>query len=71
MKKKSDQDDHPVIRICPVCRQHSFSEPFEKCPVCNWENDYVQENNPEWRNCSNEMSLNDAKRAFAENRKIN
>lgn len=69
-KKDHTEDDHPIYRLCPVCGKHTFSDAFEKCPVCNWENDYVQESNPEWRNCANELSLSEAKKAYAEGKKV-
>lgn len=69
-KNRKEDEDHPVLRMCPVCGKHKFSEPFEKCPICNWENDYVQENNPDWRNGANEMSLEEAKRVYAEGGEI-
>ena len=70
-KSHQNKEDHPVIRLCPVCGKHTFSEPFEKCPICNWENEYVQENIPSMRNGVNEMSLDEARKAYAEGRKIN
>lgn len=56
--------------LCPVCKKHSFTEPFEDCPICNWANDVVQEEHPDWQHCGNFMSLNDAKQAFKEGKKI-
>lgn len=70
LKKVKEDNNDPIYRMCPVCGKHEFSDAFEKCPVCNWENDYVQESNPEWANCANEMSLNDARKAYAEGREI-
>lgn len=68
-KKTNDADD-PILRMCPVCGKHKFTEAFQKCPVCNWENDYVQENNPRWINGANELSLDEARRAYAEGQEI-
>lgn len=58
--------------ICPVCEKHEFSETgsFEYCPVCGWCDDLVQENNPDEDNCSNEMSLNQAKEAYANGEEV-
>ena len=69
-RKNRDTEDDPIVRKCPVCGQHKFSEPFEKCPVCNWENDYVQEKNPSWRHGANEMALDDTIAAYNEGRTI-
>ena len=53
--------------ICPVCKKHEFRETssFEYCPICGWCDDAVQEKYPDEKNCSNEMSLNQAKKAYA------
>ena len=67
-KRKTEED--PVVRPCPVCGRHTFSDVFEKCPVCGWENEYVQEKNPTWRNGANEMSLEEARKAYAEGKDI-
>ena len=52
--------------ICPVCGKYEFKEPFEDCPICNWENDNVQTEFPDWAGCGNIMSLNEARKAYAE-----
>lgn len=70
IRKDHKPDEDLVCRPCPVCGKHTFSDVFEKCPVCGWENDYVQESNPDWHNCANEMSLNDARKAYAEGKTI-
>ena len=40
------------------------------CPVCGWTDDAVQEKYPEWENCANDMSLNEARKAYKEGRPI-
>lgn len=37
-------DEH----ICPICRSHSFSQrgSYEKCPICDWIDDYLQDEDP-------------------------
>lgn len=69
-RKRANKENELIARICPVCGGHKFTEVFEICPICNWENDYVQEQNPEWRNCANEMSLNDARQAYLGGKKV-
>jgi hypothetical protein len=39
-------------------------ETFEICPVCNWEDDDVQFNNPDFRGGANQESLNEAKKNY-------
>ena len=40
------------------------------CPVCGWMDDCVQEKYPDWANCQNDMSLNEARKAWKEGRKV-
>ncbi|MBQ7958079.1 MAG: hypothetical protein IJ279_08580 [Clostridia bacterium] len=56
--------------LCPVCKKHSFTEPFEVCPICRWINDVTQEEQLDLRRCGNIMSLNEAKKAFKEGKEI-
>lgn len=58
--------------ICPACGQHSFDEDndFEECPVCGWVNDGVQRADPDYRGGYNRISLNEAKKKFAEGKKV-
>ena len=39
---------------------------FDICPVCGWEDDNVQADNPDRRGGANGMSLNEAKTNFSE-----
>jgi hypothetical protein len=45
---------------CPVCEQYVFEEArsYDICEVCGWEDDNVQENDPDYRGGANELSLN-------------
>ena len=55
--------------LCPVCGQHSFDEDNE-CHVCGWVNDGVQRADPDYRGGYNRISLNEAKKKFAEGKKV-
>ena len=45
---------------CPVCGQYQFivDDNFEVCPVCGWEDDGIQRENPDYAGGANEDSLN-------------
>lgn len=49
--------------ICPCCEQHYFSKPdsFEGCPVCRWQDDMVQRDDPDFAGGANDLSLNEAR----------
>jgi hypothetical protein len=53
---------------CPCCSYLAFDEPasgtFLICPVCAWEDDPIQLNNPEYRGGASQCSLNDAKMSY-------
>ena len=51
--------------ICPVCGKYTFeyAGDFDICPVCNWEDDLCQLENPDEEDCANHMSLNQTRRA--------
>ena len=54
--------------ICPVCGKHQFKykDWFEVCPVCGWEDDGIQRDDPDYPNGANGMSLNEYKRRSIE-----
>lgn len=58
--------NHP----CPCCGFHTLSEmppgTFAICPVCYWEDDYAQYNNPDLGGGANQVSLRQARINFAE-----
>lgn len=55
-------------QICPVCNKHKFSEydSYEICPICGWEDDGVQRDDPDYPEGANGMSLNEYKRRAIE-----
>lgn len=57
---------------CPVCGKYEFDSDgsFEICEVCGWQDDPVQMENPDESMCANQMSLNEAKAAYAEGRPV-
>ena len=55
-------------QLCPVCGKHQFDEDdnFEVCPVCGWEDDGIQRDDPDYAGGANCISLNQMKAAYAE-----
>lgn len=55
---------------CPCCGYLTLEEPanntFSICPVCSWEDDELQNRNPNLVGGANEESLNEARRNFKE-----
>ena len=53
---------------CPCCgfltRSESDHGTFEICPICGWEDDYVQFNDPDYRGGANRESLNEARENY-------
>jgi hypothetical protein len=71
-EKKKDAQPTKLGCICPVCGKHQFThiDRFEGCPVCHWQDDAVQHKNPNYGGGANNMSLNEARKAYAEGRKV-
>lgn len=67
--KPSDFNSGVVHRnLCPVCGKYEL-EPFEVCG-CGWENDIFVLDDPDYAGGANEMSINEARKAYAEWRQI-
>jgi len=53
---------------CPCCENYTLSnEPpgtFEICPVCSWEDDNVQFDDPNYEGGANHICLNDARENY-------
>ena len=50
----------------PVCVWYEFESEgsFAICKGCGWQDDPIQEENPDERECANQMSLNEAREAY-------
>jgi len=59
---------------CPCCLNYTLTEKppgtYAICSMCNWEDDSVQYDDPNYKGGANEMSLNEAKRVFANGGKV-
>ncbi|CQR71668.1 hypothetical protein SOV_04640 [Sporomusa ovata DSM 2662] len=51
---------------CACCGNETITEPdfYEICPVCGWEDDGVQREDPDYKGGANQMSLNEAREAY-------
>lgn len=53
---------------CPCCGYYTLINPpgntFQLCPVCYWEDDGIQFNDPTFEGGANQISLNSAKENF-------
>ena len=51
---------------CACCGEYVFDEDslFEICPNCYWQQDTVQEDNPDYDGGANEMSLNEYRKEY-------
>jgi uncharacterized Zn finger protein (UPF0148 family) len=56
---------------CPVCGETIIPEEGEICPVCGWEHDMAQLEDPDLTGGANEMSLNQYRKWFASQRAKN
>ncbi len=53
---------------CPVCGQYEFSrkDSFEVCEICGWEDDSLQEDEPDYAGGANRLSLNQFRKEWIE-----
>ena len=58
--------------MCKCCGNNTLDmeSKFDICSVCGWQRDCVQEDNPNYEGGANKMSLNQAKQAYREGKKI-
>lgn len=57
---------------CPCCGEYTIYGVgrFDGCTNCNWEDDGLQRDEPDYTGGANEMSLNEARKAYKEGRKV-
>lgn len=58
----------PILHPCPCCGFRTMTGEwrgtYDLCPVCGWEDDGVQYDDPDYRGGANLESLNEARTAF-------
>jgi isopentenyldiphosphate isomerase len=66
------QNKNGYLYECPCCKKHkfNFNGDHSICPVCNWQNDLIQNKNPDEADCANYMSLNQARKAYSKGEKV-
>ena len=56
--------------LCPCCDFQTLRNPppgtFDICPICHWEDDNVQYDDPEYAGGANRVSLNEARKNYRE-----
>ena len=57
---------------CPICEQYTFEHEndFDDCPICGWENDGVQMDDYDYWGGANQMSVNQARKAYKEGKQV-
>lgn len=57
---------------CPCCGSKTIDNlgDYEICPICKWEDDPIQSKEPDYAGGANKMSLNEAKEAYKQGRKV-
>lgn len=69
MKRKNLFEKH----LCPVCRCFEFEKrlSFEICEICGWQDDILDENDPDAITGANSVELEEAKRQYKLYGKVN
>ncbi len=53
---------------CKVCSMGDIKNSYDICPYCGWEADDIQNEKPDYMGGANEMSLNQYKKFWGENK---
>ena len=66
--KKTGQyyETHPYK--CKVCGRGNIEHEYSICPFCGWEDDNIQNDDPNFMGGANHMSLNQYKKFWEENK---
>lgn len=69
MNSNKKDDSTYGRRVCACCNK-CVVEFWDVCDVCGWQNDLLQNKMPDYKGGANRMSLNEAKKAYAEGKKV-
>lgn len=58
-----------IRNICPCCGEEEV-ERWDICETCGWQNDPLQNEDPDCKGGANSMSLNQAKEAYKNGEEI-
>jgi hypothetical protein len=58
------QKGYPCYCCGYLTRSREISGTYEICPICNWEDDDVQADDPQYDGGANSVSLDEARRNF-------
>lgn len=60
------------LKKCPCCEENMLDTEslYDICSNCGWEDDPIQKDDPEFEGGANEMSLNQARKAYREGRNV-
>lgn len=60
------KNDLEKKHLCPVCGKYEFEKrlSFDICEECGWQDDLLDEDNPDSVSGANEMTLDEAKEAY-------
>ena len=66
-KTESTSSESIDPKMCPCCNKYRFEEigKYEVCPICGWEDDPVQRQNPSFAGGANHKSLEEARAEYA------
>ncbi len=65
--KNKNEIDYPPYK-CKVCGMRDIENSYDICPYCGWEDDDIQNEKPDYMGGANEMSLNQYKKFWEENK---
>jgi len=51
---------------CLCCGYKTIEQEYDICPICFWENDLVQKDDPDFSGGANKLSLKEAQKNFKE-----
>ena len=66
-KEKGEINMNNTLHTCPCCGYKTLEESpgnFEICPICYWEDDNIQLNDPHYEGGANKVSLYQAQKNF-------
>ncbi|MBQ8908743.1 MAG: hypothetical protein IJY90_00420 [Clostridia bacterium] len=66
INKNQNLDTHPYK--CKVCGMGNIEQSYDICQFCGWEDDDIQNEQPDYMGGANHMSLNQYKKFWKENK---